>query len=86
MEVFFRTVKTTDGKTQFIAGNITITVNDFTYYEGRHEIAEPRTAIAQYTQDGQTYECSNKAGYFTVEDWYAHELYPKFVSGVNIAA
>ncbi|MGN6566809.1 MAG: hypothetical protein ACTHJ0_02590 [Flavipsychrobacter sp.] len=85
MEVFFRTVKTADDKTQFIAGNITITVSDYTYYEGRHQIADPRSATAQYIHAGQTYECSNKEGYFTVEDWYAHELYPKFI-GVNIAA
>jgi hypothetical protein len=85
MEVIFRTVKTPDNKTQFIAGNITITVSDYTYYEGRNQITDPHSATAQYMLNGQTYECSNKEGYFTVEDWYAHELYPKFV-GVNIAA
>ena len=90
MEVIFHIIKTADNKTQFIIGGLSIIVGEFIYYEGRNQIADPHSAIAQFTYQNQTYECSNKEGYFTVEDWYAHELKDKFhncnLTGATIAA
>jgi hypothetical protein len=73
----FRIVKIQDGKIQFTRDKITITIDNFDYNDGKHEIACPRTANAQFTCCGSRYIVENTFGIPTVEDWYWEELLPK---------
>ena len=77
-QIRFRKEKTWDGKTLFIKDEITITIQGFSRKNGLYEITTPRTASAQFVCNGKKYVVSNWEGYTTVEDWYTHELLPKF--------
>jgi hypothetical protein len=73
----FRIVRTSGGNTQFIEGNITITVAHFTYDNGKHKITEPPTASAQFMCKNKLYIVTNSDNIGTVEDCYLGELLPK---------
>jgi hypothetical protein len=74
----FSTAITPDNKLQFILDEITITIDECSDINGKHEIATPRTATAYYTCLGKKYVVTNVEAMPTVEDWYAEELLPKF--------
>jgi hypothetical protein len=74
----FRTEKTQDDKIQFIGEEITITIDQFAYNNGKHEITNPRTASAHFICCGKRYVVTNVDGVTTIEDWYLEELVPKF--------
>jgi hypothetical protein len=77
-QINFRTEKTPDDKVQFIGEEITITIDKFSYANGKHEIANPRTASAHFICEGKRYVVTNLDGVATIEDWYTEELLPKF--------
>ncbi len=77
-QINFRTEKTLDNKTQFIEDGITITIEQFSYSNGKHEIADPRKASAHFICCGKRYVVTNTDEVATIEDWYQQELLPKF--------
>ena len=77
-QINFRTEKTDDDKIQFIGEEITITIDKFSFANGKHEINEPRKAVAHFICCEKRYVVTNMDGFATVEDWYLHELVPKF--------
>jgi len=77
-EVNFRTVKTWDNKMQFTADKITITVDRYANDNGKHYIADPYHAKAHFVCGGKLYNVVNSEGVETIEDWYLHELLPKY--------
>ena len=77
-QINFRTEKTSGDKTLFIGEEITITVDKFSYANGKHEIANPRAASAHFICYGKRYVVTNLDGIATIEDWYLEELLPKF--------
>ena len=74
----FHIVQTWDNKTQFTGDDITITVKGFHQQEGKHYITEPETANAHFICNRKLYTLQNTDRFSTVEDWYHHELVPKF--------
>lgn len=77
-QINFRTETTDENKIQFIVEEITITVDNFSYANGKHEINEPRKAVAHFICCGKRYVVTNIDGVATIEDWYLQELLPKF--------
>jgi len=77
-QINFRTEKTQDNKIQFIGEEITITIDQFAYNNGKHEIKNPRAASAHFICFGKRYVVTNLDGVTTIEDWYTEELLPKF--------
>jgi len=77
-QIKFRTEKTQDNKIQFIGEEITITIEQFAYNNGKHEIINPRAASAYFICFGKKYVVTNMEGITTIEDWYHEELVPKF--------
>ncbi|MCW3122302.1 MAG: hypothetical protein JWQ38_1794 [Flavipsychrobacter sp.] len=73
----FRILQVQDNNIQFIAEKITITVDRFSYVDGKHEINSPQTANAQFVCCGSKYIVENTDGVATVEEWYTEELLPK---------
>jgi len=74
----FNTAKTWDNKTQFIGNDITITVDQYSYNNGKHEIVNPCAASAYFICCEKRYVVTNLEGISTIEDWYTEELLPKF--------
>jgi len=74
----FKTEKTEDNKTRFIGDEITITIDQYSYANGKHEIVNPRAASAHFVCFGKRYVVTNLEGVPTIEDWYVEELLPKF--------
>ncbi len=74
----FRKVNTRDARIQFIGNDIIITVDHCFYENGKHQITDPKSANAQFTCLGKRYSVANTDGISTVEDWYLHELLPKY--------
>jgi hypothetical protein len=77
-EIKFSADKTPDNKTRFILDGITITTDECSDRNGKHEITTPRTAIAYCMCCGKKYVVTNVEAIRTVEDWYTEELLPKF--------
>ena len=73
----FQISKLQDSHVQFTRDKVTITIDNFSYNNGKHEIATPQKANAQFTCYGSEYIVENTLGIPTVEDWYLEELLPK---------
>ena len=73
----FRIITTWDKKTRFIMDNITITVSRYSYENGKHQIDNPETAIAQYELFGKKHVVKNTKCVSTIENWLFGELLPK---------
>jgi hypothetical protein len=74
----FSIVKKDSGDFQFTRGEIAITVDQFTYDDGKHHIASPQKANADFECSGKRYSVDNTNGFSTVEDWYLEELLSKY--------
>jgi len=74
----FNIQKTHDNCTQFISSDITITVTEYSYDNGHHQIVVPEAARALFNCGEEKYIIENTEGYTTIEDWYEKELLPKF--------
>jgi len=74
----FRTVTTWDNKTQFAGDGITITIEEFSLKDGKHAIADPKTAKVYFICAGKRYAVANVNDVLTIENWYLEELLPKF--------
>lgn len=64
-------------KVQFTGDKITITTGNFSYDNGKHRLAEPRTAQAQFVCCGKLFTVENTTCIPTIEEWYFNELVPK---------
>jgi hypothetical protein len=73
----FQISKIQDSRVQFIRDKVTVTIDNFSYNDGKHEIANPQTANAQFVCCGSEFTLENTLGIPTVEDWYLEELLPK---------
>ncbi len=73
----FRVITTWNKKTRFILDNITVTVNSFSFQNGKHQIVNPETAVAQLEWSGKKYMVKNTSCVSTVENWLFGELLPK---------
>ena len=73
----FRISQINSNEIRFTVDKITITIDRFFYENGKHQIATPQAANAQFVCCGSKYIVENTDGVNTVEDWYTDELLPK---------